>query len=133
MSLMKTFLLACSLVFSLSLIGCGGGSGSDDCASDQCVCTSSCAHACDPGGPPCHVQCFPNQPCDIECAANEECHVEASQSSSVMIDCTGATECHVTCPAANCTVTNCTGAECKVTCGLTGAVATMTGTTATCP
>jgi hypothetical protein len=128
MGAMTHIFLACSIVFSLSMAGCG----KDDCASDQCVCTSSCAHACDPGGPPCHIQCATGQSCDVTCAAGEECHVQGVTSSSVTVDCLGATECHVTCPASNCTVTNCTGTECQVTCGF-GSVATRSGSTATCP
>jgi len=125
-------LIASLLLFAcLALSACNTPSG--DCVGDHCVCpaTGGCDHTCTPGGNECHIQ-GSSGPVDVQCADNEECHVECAAAAGCNVDCGGSPECHVTCPATGCTVTDCVGAGCVVSCGF-GGVATLSGTTATCP
>ena len=129
---MKTILIGAVLL----AVGCSSDfpSGTEACEGDHCVCGTgdSCAHACEPGGNPCHIQCAVGEDCDVTCEPTEECHVEASTSGRVRIDCAGTPECHVSCPANDCVVENCAGSDCVVTCGF-GTPATRSGSTASCP
>jgi hypothetical protein len=122
-------LLVVLLALAPTLVACG--SDDDTCSGDNCVCTDDCEHTCSDGAATCHIQGAPGKDVDVTCTNNADCHVECSSSSSCRVDCGGSDDCNVTCPGTSCTVTNCV--DCDVTCGLTGAIATKTGTTATCP
>jgi len=127
-------LVSLMLLWTAALAGCATDT-SDPCVGDHCVCVAgdTCDHTCATGAAECHIQGAPNEAVNATCSNNAQCHVECEASSSCRVACGGSSDCNVTCPATGCTVTGCVGEACAVTCGLTGAIATRSGTTATCP